>query len=62
MKEMLAFLKEFTFFTLAASVLLQLRPKETYEKYLRLLTGIMMLAMVMEFVMEGVLGWIQRFY
>lgn len=62
MKEFLTFLKEFTFFALAARVLLQLRPRESYEKYLRLLTGVMMLAMVMEYVMEEAFEWIRRFY
>lgn len=62
MSRLLMFLKEFTFFALVARVLLQMRPKEAYEKYLRLLVSVMMLAMVMEYVLKGGLGWIWELF
>lgn len=62
MNRLLTFLKEFTFFALVARVLLQMRPKEAYEKYLRLLVSVMMLAMVMEYVLKGGLGWIWELF
>lgn len=62
MSRLLTFLKEFTFFALVARVLLQMRPKEAYEKYLRLLVSVMMLAMVMEYVLKGGLGWIWELF
>lgn len=62
MSSLLTFLKEFTFFALVARVLLQMRPKEAYEKYLRLLVSVMMLAMVMEYVLEGGLKWIWELF
>lgn len=62
MSSILIFLKEFTFFALVARVLLQMRPKEAYEKYLRLLVSVMMLSMVMEYVLEGGLKWIWELF
>jgi len=62
MSSILTFLKEFTFFALVARVLLQMRPKESYEKYLRLLVSVMMLSMVMEYVLEGGLKWIWELF
>ena len=62
MSSILTFLKEFTFFALVARVLLQMRPKEAYEKYLRLLVSVMMLSMVMEYVLEGGLKWIWELF
>ena len=62
MSRLLMFLKEFTFFALVARVLLQMCPKEAYEKYLRLLVSVMMLAMVMEYVLKGGLGWIWELF
>jgi len=62
MNTLLVFLKEFTLFVLAARVLLQMRPKEVYEKYLRLLISVMMLAMVTEYVLEGGMKWIWELF
>ena len=62
MSSILIFLKEFTFFALVARVLLQMRPKEAYEKYLRLLVSVMMLSMVMKYVLEGGLKWIWELF
>ena len=42
------FIKQMTIFLIIAKMILHLRPKAEYEKYLKLVVGIMVLAMVME--------------
>ncbi len=42
------FIKQMTVFLIMAKMILHLRPKQEYEKYLKLVVGIMILAMVIE--------------
>ena len=48
MTEVVDFIKQMTIFLIMAKMILHLRPKAEYEKYLKLVVGIMVLAMVME--------------
>lgn len=42
------FIKQLTVFMIMAKMVLHLRPKQEYEKYLKLVVGIMVLALVVE--------------
>ena len=42
------FIKQMTVFMIMAKMVLHLRPKQEYEKYLKLVVGIMVLALVVE--------------
>lgn len=41
-------IKRITIFLIIAKMVLHLRPKQEYEKYLKLVVGIMVLAMILE--------------
>lgn len=62
MNPFLSFLKELTFFALAARVIVQMRPREAYEKYLRLLVGIMTLEVVVEYLLREGRVWMQKLF
>lgn len=48
MTQVVEFIKQMTVFLIMAKMVLHLRPKAEYEKYLKLVLGIMVLAMVVE--------------
>ena len=48
MTEIVDWIKRLTIFLIMAKMILHLRPKQEYEKYLKLVVGIMILAMVLE--------------
>lgn len=48
MTEIVDWIKRITIFLIMARMILHLRPKAEYEKYLKLVVGIMILAMVLE--------------
>ncbi len=48
MIEIVDWIKRMTIFLIVARMILHLRPKQEYEKYLKMVVGIMILAMVLE--------------
>ena len=48
MTEIVDWIKRMTIFLIMAKMILHLRPKQEYEKYLKMVVGIMILAMVLE--------------
>lgn len=56
MASVVDFIKQMTVFLIMAKMILHLRPKQEYEKYLKLVVGIMILAMVVEKAAELLQG------
>lgn len=48
MNEIVEWLKRLTIFLIMAKMIVHLRPKQEYEKYLKLVVGLMVLAMILE--------------
>lgn len=48
MSEIVEGLKRLTIFLIMAKMIVHLRPKQEYEKYLKLVVGLMVLAMILE--------------
>ncbi|MBQ8821627.1 MAG: stage III sporulation protein AF [Lachnospiraceae bacterium] len=48
MNEIVEWIKRMTIFLIMAKMILHLRPKQEYEKYLKLVVGLMVLTMILE--------------
>ena len=48
MSEIVEWLKRLTIFLIMAKMIVHLRPKQEYEKYFKLVVGLMVLAMILE--------------
>lgn len=48
MTELVDWIKKITVFLILAKMIMHLRPKQEYEKYLKLVVGMMILSMILE--------------
>ncbi len=48
MNEIVEWIKRLTIFLIMAKMIVHLRPKQEYEKYLKLVVGLMVLTMILE--------------